>query len=134
MDKKFAIKFVSYWVVNSLVLALSNSFFPDYYVLGNAYLSIPSAVIFSGFLLTILLLLAKGLAKTRSFSIKGRVFMYLYYAAAASAGIWLVARIANVSGFGIARFTWAIAAGLVVSFANWLLRQAFKGMKIVDKK
>ena len=131
MDKKFAIKFVGYWVVNSLVLALSNSFFPDSYVLGNAYLSIPSAVIFSGFLLTILLLLAKGLAKTRSFLIKGRVFMYLYYAAAASAGIWLIARIANVSGFGIARFTWAIGGGLVVAFTNWSLRQAFKGMKMI---
>jgi hypothetical protein len=53
-----------------------------------------------------LLLAAKGLAKNRNFTIKGRAFMFLYYWGAASVAIWLIARIANVSGFEIVRFTW----------------------------
>lgn len=131
MDKKFVMRFVGFWMVNSLVLALANSFFVSAFVLGNAYLSAPAAAVFSGFLLTILLLLAKGLAKTGNFTKKGRVFMFLYYWGASSFAIWLVARVANVSGFGIFRFTWAIGCGIVVAFSNWLLRQAYKGMKLV---
>jgi uncharacterized membrane protein YvlD (DUF360 family) len=131
VDKKFIIKFVGYWVVNTVVLALANSFFPGAFELGNAYLGAPAAAILSGFLLTTLLLLAKGLARSKYFTVKGRVIMFLYYWGAASAGIWIVARIANVSGFGIVRFTWAIGAGFVVSLTNWLVRQVYKGMKLV---
>jgi hypothetical protein len=131
MDRKFTTKFAGYWVVNTLVLSLANTFFPDALELGNAYLSTPAAAVFSGFLLTTLLLLARGLSKTRSFAVKGRVIMFLYYWAAGSAGIWVVARIANVSGFGIVRFTWAIGCGFAVSLSNWLLRQAYKGMRLV---
>lgn len=131
MDKKFVIKFVVYWIVNSIILGLANAFFPTNFVLGNAYLAIPVAVIFSGFLLTTLLFLAKGLARGGNLVKRERIFMFLFYWGSAAFGVWLVARIAPISGFGISRFTWAIAAGFVVSLANWLLRQAFKGMKIL---
>lgn len=131
MDRKFFIKYIGYWVVNTVVLSLANSFFGNGFELGNAYLSTPLAAAFSGFLLTTLLFLAKGLARNKLFKIKGRYLMFVYYWGAASAGIWIVARIADVSGFGIARFTWAIGCGFVISLTNWLLRQAYKGMKLV---
>lgn len=130
MDKKFATRFVAYWIVNSIILGLATAFFPKSFTLGNAFLSVPLAAIFSGFLLTVLLLLAKGLAKGGNLKTKGKLFMFSYYWGSAAFGIWLVARIATISGFGIARFTWAIIAGFVVSLANWLLRQALKGMKL----
>lgn len=130
LDKKFATKFVGYWVVNTLVLSLANSFYQGPIELGNAYLGAPSAAVFSGFLLTTLLLLAKGLAKNKMFFIQGRAMMFIYYWAAGSAGTWIVARIANISGFGISRFTWAISIGFAVSLSNWLLRQVFKGLKM----
>ena len=131
MDNKFVTRFVGYWVVNTLFVALANSFFTGSYTLGNAFFSAPVAAAFSGFLLTVLLLLAKGLAKTQNFTKKGRMFMFLYYWGSASISIWLVARVANISGFGIVRFTWAIALGFAIAISNWVLRQAFKGMKLV---
>jgi len=127
---KFVVKFVGYWVVNAVTLALANTYFPGSFELGNAYLGIPMAVLLSGFLLTTMLFLAKGIAKSQNFAIKGRYIMFLYYWGAASVGIWVIARIAAVSGFGIVRFTWAIGAGFAVSLGNWLLRQAFKGVKL----
>lgn len=130
MDKKFGVKFTGYWVVNFLVLSLANSFFPDAFELGNAELCVPTAAIFSGFLLTTLLFLARGLARTKYIKVNGRVNMFVYYWAAGSAGIWIIARIADVSGFGISRFIWAIGAGFVVSLTNWVLRQAYKGMEV----
>ena len=131
MDKKFIIRFITYWTVNALILALANSFFPADFIFGNAYLNLPAAVIFSGFLLTVILWLAKGLAKTLSLTKKGRYFMFAYYWGSASFGVWLVARVAPVSGFGLTRFTWALGCGVAVALTNWLLRQALKGIKLV---
>ncbi len=128
MDKKFCIKFIGYWTLNALVLSLADSLFPDMFELGNEYITTPSAAIFSGFFLTVLLFMAKGLAKTFNLNKKGRYAMFLYYWLAAGAGVWLTARAADVSGFGVSRFTWALACGFAISFSNWLARQAFKGI------
>lgn len=57
--------------------------------------------------------------------------MFIYYWIAGSASIWIVARIAVVSGFGIARFYWAIGLGIFIALAHWTLRQAFKGIKLI---
>lgn len=130
MDKKFIVKFVGYWIVNTIVLSLANTFFPDALEMGNEYLSLPMSAVISGFLLTALLLLAKGLAKTRNVQTKGRYIMFLYYSFSASLAIWLIARLASLSGFGIVKYTWAIGAGVAVAFFNWLLRRVFKGLKM----
>src|SRR3990172_4233408 len=103
MDKKFATKFVGYWVVNTLVLSLANTFFPDSFEMGNAYLNTPLAAVVAGFLLTTLLVLARGLARSKMFKVQGRIIMFAYYWVAASAGVWIVARVADISGFGIVR-------------------------------
>lgn len=130
MDKKFVTRFTAYWAVNAVVLSLASSFYPMAFAMGNAYLSVPVAALVASFLLTVMLFLARGLAKTQNLAKKGRYVMFMYYWGSASVGIWVVARIAHVSGFGIARFTWAIAVGLGVAFTNWLLRQALKGIKL----
>lgn len=132
MNKKFLLRFISYWISNTLVLSLANSLYPDFFELGNANLNSTLAAVFSGFLLTVLLFLARGLARTQELPKKGRFVMFVYYWLAGSAGIWLIARIATVSGFGIARYTWAIAAGFATALSHWILRQALKGMKMVE--
>ena len=131
MDKKLLVRFVSYWIVNVIILSLANTIFSGSFELGNASLSIPAAAVFSGFILTILLLVARGLAKTKNLPSKGRMFMFAYYWGSSSLSIWLIARIAGISGFGIARYTWAIGAGFAAALVHWTLRQAFKGMKLV---
>ena len=131
MNKKFSLRFVVYWIINGLILSLANSFFPHAFEMGNANLNIFTAVIVSSLLLTALLLLARGVARKLNLTGKGRYLMFLYYWGASSVSIWVVARIAFFSGFGIARYTWAIGVGLVVAFSHWLVRQAFKGAKIV---
>lgn len=108
--------------------------YPQAFELGNAYLSIPMAAIVSGFLLTILLYVAKGVARSQKYPKKGRYFMFGYYWLLASASVWVIARIASVSGFGIARYTWAVGVGFLVTLVHWVARQAFKGVNLVDSK
>lgn len=131
MDKDFTTKFLGYWVANTIVLSLANTFFPDYFELGTASLSAPMAAVFSAFLITSLLFMAKGLSRKKMFKMEGRYIMFAYYWLSAFAAVWLVARIADVSGFGVASFVWAVALGFVVSLANWAVRQTYKGMKMV---
>jgi uncharacterized membrane protein YvlD (DUF360 family) len=125
------LRFVSYWVVNSIILSLASSLFPNGFEMGNAYLSIPLASILSGFLLTAILLIARGLARSIDLPKRGRYIMFVYYWVAASVGIWIIARIASVSGFGIARYYWAIGAALITAFIHWGVRQALKGIKLI---
>lgn len=126
------VRFISYWIVNVIILSLANTFFPAAFELGNANLNMTGAGIFSGFLLTTLLLIARGIARSRNLLVKGRMIMFAYYWGFSSISIWLIARIAGISGFGIAKYTCAIGIGFVVAFVHWGIRQAFKGMKFVQ--
>jgi len=129
MDPKNPKKFVIVWAVNSFLLVLANSLFPESLELGNASLGTTVAAVFSGFLLTLFTRLAKPVAKNLKLVAKGRYVMFMFYWVVNSAGIWLVARVAGLSGFGIARFTWAIGLGLFATLTQWAVRQAFKKVK-----
>jgi len=132
MNKNIVIRFVTYWATNIILLSLAYSLYPNAFELGNKNVGVVCAAIFSSFLLTTLLFIARGLARTRNILTRGRVFMFFYYWGSASFAIWIVARIADVSGFGIARYTWAVSLGFVISFIHWCVRQSFKGMKLVQ--
>lgn len=132
MDKNYLIRFAYYWVVNVILFSLANAFYPQGFELSNINITVVPSAIFSGFLFTALTCLARGCAKVRKMTDRGRIFMFLYYWVASSFAVWIVARMASVSGFGIAKYTWAIGLGFITSFIHWSLRQAFKGMKLVE--
>jgi uncharacterized membrane protein YvlD (DUF360 family) len=126
MDPKFIKKFVIVWAVNSLLLVVANNLFPQGLELGNASLSTTMAAVFSGFLLTVFTRLVKPAAGLLKLSDKGRYPMFIFYWAANSVGIWLIARMAGLSGFGIAKFTWAVGLGFFATLTQWGVRQALK--------
>jgi uncharacterized membrane protein YvlD (DUF360 family) len=57
--------------------------------------------------------------------------MFLVYSAVNAFGIWLLGRIAPVSGFGLAAFYYAVYLGIIASVAQWLLRQIFKAATLL---
>lgn len=85
------------------------------------------AVILTGFLLTIFLRFAKSFSKTFS---GNRYKMFGYYFLTNAVGIWILARLSVVTGFGISAFYWAFYLGLATSFGQWITRQAFKKFKL----
>ena len=130
MDKNYLLQFVYYWIVNIILFSLAYAFYPNAFELSNINIAVVPSAIFSAFLFTVLTCLARGCAKARKITNRGRIFMFLYYWAVSSAGIWIVARMANVSGFGIARYTWAIGLGFVSAFVHWRVRQSLKGITL----
>ena len=124
---KSYIKFLIVWAVNSGIIFLANSYYPDSFVLGNAVMTPTMAGILTGFFLT----LFTRFTKTFSRKFSGNRFrMFGYYFLANSVGIWIIARVSVVTGFGIPAFYWAFYLGVVATFAQWLVRQVFKKFKL----
>lgn len=130
--KKY-IPFISFWLLNSILLHLATTFYPLNFVLGNFWLSKLQATLWAGFWVTALVWSARTVSERLNIKLEGRLRMFLFYWLANAAAIWLVARFAPLTGFGISRFTWAIGLGLVMNVAQWGLWQGLKGANLVNR-
>lgn len=130
---KFYLRFLLVWFVNSLVILLANQMYGIYYVLGNAVLTPMMAGIFTAFLLTVLTKSVKPLLVKAGLIKKGKGMMFITYWLVNSIVIWILARLSVITGFGIPAFYWAFVLGFIASFGQWLLRQGFKGFKLIEK-
>lgn len=123
-------RFLAVWILNSTLFFFANKFFPTSFVLGNAVLIPIAAAILSGFLLTLFTRFAKQILKKVEMAEGGRMKKFLIYAVVNSFGVWVLARLSMVTGFGIPAFYFAIYLGLALCFGQWLLRQLFKAIKL----
>jgi len=124
--KKY-LRFLVVWAVNSCIILLANNCYRSNFVLGNAVMTPIMAVILTGFLLTIFLRFAKSFSKKFS---GNRYKMFGYYFMANAVGIWILARLSAITGFGISAFYWAFYLGLGTSLGQWVTRQVFKKFKL----
>jgi uncharacterized membrane protein YvlD (DUF360 family) len=122
--------FIAVWFVNSLVLYVAFLVFPKNIVFGNYFLTDYLAAIWTGLLLTSLCKLSKKLRVKSKLKIKGRNSMFLYYWVINAVIIWVLARIPDLTGFGIASYYWVIALALVLNFSQWGTRQVLKSQKL----
>lgn len=123
-------RFLAVWILNSALFFFANKFFPTNFVLGNAVLTPIAAAILSGFLLTLFTRFAKQVLKKVKMAEGGRMKKFLIYAAVNFFGIWLLARLSMVTGFGIPAFYFAIYLGVTACFFQWLVRQLFKATNL----
>jgi len=120
------VKFLIVWATNLGIIFLANSYYSDSFVLGNAVMTPTMAGILTGFFLT----LFARFSKTFSGKFLGNKFkMFGYYFLVNSVGIWLLARLSVITGFGIPSFYWAFYLGFITVIAQWLVRQGFKKFK-----
>ena len=120
------IRFLIVWVVNSGLIFLANSYYPGSFVLGNAVMTPVTAGILTGFFLTLFTLFSKSFSKK---FLENRYKMFGYYFLVNSVGIWLLARLSVITGFGIPAFYRAFYLGFITVTAQWLARQGFKKFK-----
>jgi len=131
--KKY-LPFLSFWLLGSLFLYLATLFYPANFELGNFWLSSLAAAFWAGFWLTALVWAAKPALVKFNLKLKGRAKMFLFYWLCNSAAIWIVARFAPLTGFGISRFYWAIGLGLILNLGQWGLWQGLKAADLVKKQ
>jgi len=119
-------RFIVVWLVNSILIYLANSLYPSPFELGTATVSRAFAPFLAGLLLTIICKLGKFLTIQLKIELKGRYAKFAYYWLVNSAGLWIIARLAPLSGFGVSSYYWAVALGFFVNLAQWCVRQSFK--------
>ncbi|OGM15433.1 hypothetical protein A2985_02405 [Candidatus Woesebacteria bacterium RIFCSPLOWO2_01_FULL_43_11] len=128
---KTYLRFVLVWLVNYAVLSLANSYFPNFYELGNVNLTTTAATFLSSFLLTLAGRLAKTALTKWGVKADGRAKRFVLFWIVNSAAIWLIARFASLTGFGIAAYYYALSLAFAATLAQWLTRQVYKKAKLL---
>ncbi|MBU0998237.1 hypothetical protein KJ570_01765 [Patescibacteria group bacterium] len=112
---KRAKRFILYWIHNGILIYLANQIFPSKFVLGNFRLTLVIAVLVSSFALTLFLeLVSFRLIKVKKIKFDNKKRFGLFWLAN-FIGLWLIARLAPLTGFGVVRFTWLIGLSFLVN-------------------
>lgn len=118
--------FILCWIHNSVLIYLASQVYKGKFVLGTKSLSLITAVIVSGFLVSLLLEAGSyGLAKIKGLKIEGLKRIPVFYILN-FVSLWLVARIAPYSGFGVVRFTWLLLLGIFTTLVQILVSKSYK--------
>jgi hypothetical protein len=123
--------FIAYLLANSFVIYFANLFYPDIFVIGSSKMGYWLNLLWAGFWLTLILLAIKLMTKKPKSSFKGTGKGMIYWFFWNSFAIWLVAKLAVITGFGIPKFYWAVVLGFFTNFAQWLMRQCLKACRII---
>lgn len=127
--KKTGRKMVKMWtvifVVNAAILYLISILLPNFVVLGNDSLSVFAALIVSSLILTLILTQVYPLIKTLKIKADSELFWSFIYTIANIGALWLIARGATHTGFGISSFLVAIELGIVLVIAQYFIWKRF---------
>lgn len=132
--KKAGKESVNFWlavcVVNAIVIYLASTLFPSNIVLGNAMLYAWAALGISSILLTLLLSLIVPVFRTSKLITNKEPYSELiYYGAVNILGLWLLARAAIYTGFGISSLFVAIILGVVLTIFQGEVRKRVESEK-----
>lgn len=107
------ILYLSYWLINTLLLYILYSIFPENIVLGTWKFTSLEAAIYSSFWVTFVVWTAWDFIYSRQskFVLEGGLITNLYFWAINTMGVWIVARFPGFTGMGISSFAWAFVIG-----------------------
>ncbi len=112
--------FLTFWILNSVLVWLGNNLYPESIVLGNFRMSAFISIVVAGLIWTFLVWVAGSFAKRIS-KLDGRAMKMAFYFAANILAVWLTARMSALSGFGISNYSWSILLGFVGNIAQYLV-------------
>ena len=118
---KKAKRFILYWIHNGILIYLANQIFPSKFVLGSLKLTFVAAILISSFALTLFLeLVSMVLVKKRKIKLDNKNRFTIFWIAN-FIGLWLIARFAPFTGFGVVKFTWLIGFSFLVNILQSIL-------------
>ena len=112
--------FAGYWIINSLVLWILSLIWPGFVVFGNANFAPVVAIIWTGFLLTIVITVTQPALQQLKIKTPKEYQMGVVFLVVNVVALWILARwVQPVTGFGIGAFYVAIVLGIITNFAQW---------------
>ena len=116
MDQKKAVSFLTFWVVNTVVLLGANAIFGGNVVVGNQSISTGLSAIFAGLILTALIHLAPIAVEKSGYKIKNQNVLPAIFLASNVVVLWVLKRLAVVTGLGISSILWVIILAITITF------------------
>ncbi len=116
-------------IANGLIIYLSAYFYPDAVVLGNASLTSMAALVVTAILLTLIISQVEPLLKLTKVKLKGDFSMAIVYGLVNVVGLWIIARAAIYTGFGISTVSVAVILGIVLNLVQYLVWKLVMGKK-----
>jgi uncharacterized membrane protein YvlD (DUF360 family) len=113
--------FLGAWFLNFLILLGVWLYGGQIVVLGNASLNSVVAAIVTSFLLAAIVSLIKPVLRELKVKIENENYKILILLVINIFGLWILARLAAYTGFGIVRFWVAIVLGVILTILHWAL-------------
>ncbi|OGG27360.1 hypothetical protein A2960_00135 [Candidatus Gottesmanbacteria bacterium RIFCSPLOWO2_01_FULL_39_12b] len=107
------------FLLNGILIYLGSVILPDLIVLGNAFLPNWLGAAVTSLLLTAILSQVEPVIKALNLKISNDLFLGVVYGGVNIVGLWILARIAEWSGFGIASVYVAVVLGIVLDLAQY---------------
>lgn len=121
---KKPVSILIFWILNSFLLYLATLAFPESFELGTYRMSAFWSAIVAGLCWTLLVWLEKQLIKKFGLKLSKKPERILFYIVANFVTLWVVARLAPYTGFGVVSFVWVFGlavTGACVQFGVWRL-------------
>lgn len=116
-------KFLVFWLINSAILYLANLFMPLAVTIGNSIFVKYQAIVFSGFVWSLILWFIEPVFKDLEVPTKDTMAMMLSYLAVNFATVWFIARFSFITGIGIASFWYVALIAVIANFVQYLAWQ-----------
>lgn len=108
-------------LVNSLTFTVANNLFPGMFVLGNTFLTAGAAAFAAGFTLALVVILVEPVFEFVKIHVRHDVTWALVFLVINTESIWIMGRLANYSGIGLAAFWVAFELGLIVNLLQFVV-------------
>lgn len=121
-------KFIVFWLINAALLYLVAMFMPANFKLGNNIFTAIQAALFTGFVWNWVLWNSESTFKDLEIDVRSPMAMMIAYLGVNFVTIWLLARFAFMSGFGVSSYIYVFMLALVGNLLQYM------AWRVMDKK
>ena len=118
-QQKNLINFLVIWIINTVSLLVLSTIFPSNVVLGNERIAKPMAGVINGLLITAILYAVPLILTKIDLKIKDEKTAFVADFVALGVGIWIIKRVAIISGFGISNVLFVAICAVILSALYW---------------
>ena len=127
MKSQNLVLWLSIALANAIVLYVASMVVPASVVLGNNAVSNWLAAILTALILTAALYGIKPVLKAVNLQVKGDLSINITYFVTNMAGLWVLGRLANYTGFGVSSFVVVIVLGFVLNLVQYFVWKKMAG-------
>ena len=124
MDQMKTVKFLTYWIVNSVGLLAASLVFRNYIVLGNSKIATTLAAVVCALLITVWGYFVPVILKRMGIAVKDQKLWGLIYLISNVIIVWVLKYLALYLGLGVSSIFFTIVLGAALTGLQWIAASA----------